>query len=447
MTIYIVKRLLFFIPTLVLISLISFFLMKMAPGDPVLSYMELDGEEVVLDINNSVFKNSYKRYHKTLNLDKPQFYFSLKPSNYPRSFPQIIDNRYDKLYKALLSQHSDNNDAINYIHHLQNIEIYFKENHNPDINHRFKEFLSISSLEKIPTELDKLSQYSDSEHIAPVKSSLQKLILNKKRIVLPSFTWNGIHNQYHYWLESFFGMRPLRSYSDGNPVISKINRSIKWTIAMVIPALLISFLLSIFIGVYQATHPTSSWTKWINGLNYFIFSIPTFWLATLLLIIFGRMSNLWGVGSLIKNDDSILMHISIIILPIIVIILHNMAYISRQMYHSMIKQSKEDYINTAKAKGVTNNTLTWKHQFSNALLPMITMMTAAIPASLSGSVVLELIYNIPGMGRLMYQSILQMDWPVVFGVLVFLSVISLFFMLIGDILYVLINPKIRFGNA
>ena len=124
---YILKRLLFFIPTLILISVISFLLSKMAPGDPALSYLELDGEENLLDPNNSIFKINYTKVYKSLHLDKPSFYFTIMPSNYPDVKPEIIDNRFQQLHDSYLDQHLNHKETLEYLSELMQFEMEIKD--------------------------------------------------------------------------------------------------------------------------------------------------------------------------------------------------------------------------------------------------------------------------------------------------------------------------------
>ena len=134
-----------------------------------------------------------------------------------------------------------------------------------------------------------------------------------------------------------------------------------------------------------------------------------------------------------------------LILPALLLALHSAASGIRIVRNSAFAELKADYFITAKAKGLTNRRILWNHILPNAMLPVITLLVSSFPAALAGSVVLEVIFNIPGMGRLLYDSILFMDWSVVFGILIIMGLLTFIFYLIGDLLYAFLNPKIKYG--
>jgi len=132
------------------------------------------------------------------------------------------------------------------------------------------------------------------------------------------------------------------------------------------------------------------------------------------------------------------------ILPIICLTIGTFAYISRQMRGSMLSVIRQDYIRTAFAKGLSPRKVYWKHAFRNSLLPIITMFSGLLPAMIGGAVIVEYMFNIPGMGRVSYDAVVQRDYPVLFTILMFSAILTMLGNLLADILYSVVDPRISF---
>ena len=135
-----------------------------------------------------------------------------------------------------------------------------------------------------------------------------------------------------------------------------------------------------------------------------------------------------------------------LLLPGLILAFHSAAQGIRIVRNSAVKELKEDYFITGRAKGLNNYQLLKKHIFPNSMLPVVTLLVSGFPSALAGSVVLEVIFNIPGMGRLLYDSIHFMDWNVVFAILMFIGLMTFIFYLLGDLIYAWLNPKIKYGS-
>lgn len=136
-----------------------------------------------------------------------------------------------------------------------------------------------------------------------------------------------------------------------------------------------------------------------------------------------------------------------LILPIICITYPAVAFIARQARGSMLEVLQQEYIKTARAKGLPESKVIWKHAFRNALFPLITLVASVLPAAIAGSVTIEMIYNIPGLGWTMLQSINEQDWPIVFAIMMLGAVLTITGILLSDILYALADPRIKFRKA
>ncbi|MDX1410254.1 MAG: ABC transporter permease, partial [Saprospiraceae bacterium] len=148
------------------------------------------------------------------------------------------------------------------------------------------------------------------------------------------------------------------------------------------------------------------------------------------------LSGLDRLGSLVAH----------LFLPVLCLLLAALAYLTRQMRGAMLSEMGKDYIRMARVKGLSDRAVYWKHAFRNALFPMITLVGAAIPASISGSVIIEVIFNIPGMGRLLYDGILRQDWPVVFTIVLLSALLTVIGYLVSDLLYRIVDPRVRIAH-
>ena len=217
-------------------------------------------------------------------------------------------------------------------------------------------------------------------------------------------------------------------------------------------AILLAYGLSIPLGVWMARHAGSARDQWTTLLLYTLYSIPGFWLGTLLLVflttpeygldIFPSI----GLGDLRPDDsgwDILITRTSHLFLPVFCLTYGSLAYLTRHVRNAMLHELKQDYIRAAWARGLSERQVIWRHAFRNALFPLITLFGAVLPAALAGSVAIEVIFNIPGMGRLTYASIVSQDWPVVYGVLFLAAMLTLAGSLLADLLYSRADPRVR----
>jgi len=257
--------------------------------------------------------------------------------------------------------------------------------------------------------------------------------------------------QYFTWLGRLARLDLGRSFSsDNRPVLDKIKERLPITLSLNLVALLIEFGLAIPIGVLAAVKRDTILDKGITVVVFLGFAVPTFWLALLLMYFFGVKLN-WlpisGLHTLGYESYSWLGRLwdltKHLVLPICVASFGSFAGVSRYMRSAMLQVIGQDYITTARAKGLSERVVIWKHALRNALLPLITLLGFSIPGLIGGSVIFETIFAIPGMGQLFYQGVMSRDYPVVMGILVIGAFLTLLGNLIADISYALADPRIR----
>jgi peptide/nickel transport system permease protein len=259
--------------------------------------------------------------------------------------------------------------------------------------------------------------------------------------------------QYGEWLSRLVHLDFGRSFSpDRRPVWDKIKERIGITISLNVLSLLIILLVAIPIGVVAAVRPHSWFDRGTTLFVFFGFAMPTFWLALLLMMLFGvyldwlPISGLKSLGfrqfTWWQKIQDLAAHIA---LPVLVAAFGGLAGMSRYMRGNMLEVIRQDYITTARAKGLPERTVIFKHALRNALLPVITMLGLSVPGLIGGSVIFESIFAIPGMGQLFYGAVMARDYPLVMGELVIGAFLTLVGNLLADVGYALVDPRIRTG--
>jgi len=260
-----------------------------------------------------------------------------------------------------------------------------------------------------------------------------------------------VHQQYWSWLKKLsHGDLGISFSSDHRPVAAKIMERLPITIILEFLSLIIIIAIAVPIGVLSAVHQDSIFDK-ITGVIVFIgFAVPTFWLALLLMIFFGiHLSWLPISGLRSLNYEYLTPWAQFIdlakhlVLPVFISAFGGLAGLSRYMRANMLEVIRQDYIMTARAKGLSEREVIYKHALRNALLPAITILGLSIPGLIGGSVIFETIFAIPGMGQLFYMSVMARDYPTVMGILLIGAILTLLGNLIADVSYALADPRIR----
>lgn len=257
--------------------------------------------------------------------------------------------------------------------------------------------------------------------------------------------------QYLNWLKRVVKLDFGESFStDRRPVWDKIKEKIPITLIINLLSMLVIFLIAIPVGISSATRQYSLYDKITTVVVFVGFAMPGFWLALLMMMFFGVKLHLLpisGIKSL--NYDSLSFFGKLLdlgkhlIMPVFVSAFGGIAGISRYMRSSMLEVIRQDYITTARAKGLPENRVIYRHALRNALLPIITILGLSVPGLIGGSVIFEQIFSIPGMGRLFWMSVMQRDYPLIMGLLTIGAFLTLLGNMLADLCYALVDPRIR----
>lgn len=262
-----------------------------------------------------------------------------------------------------------------------------------------------------------------------------------------------IYVQYAMWLKRIVTLRFGDSMVDHRPVTDKIADALPITLALNIITIIIIYVISVPLGVFSALHTRSIWDRFVTVILFVLYSLPSFWVASVLIAYLGGGDYLnWFpiVGFVSPGADglrwyqwtgNVAWHL---VLPVVCLTYGGFTFLSRFVRGTMLEVIRQDYITTAKAKGLSGWKVVWKHAFRNTLIPILTLMGTLLPALLGGSVIIEQIFSIPGMGRLGFQSILARDYPVIMAIATIQAFLTLVSLLLADLMYVWADPRITF---
>ncbi|MCF6101339.1 ABC transporter permease [Mesorhizobium muleiense] len=236
------------------------------------------------------------------------------------------------------------------------------------------------------------------------------------------------------------------SFRDGAPVLAVIGRHVPATLLLMGTSTAIAIAIGTWIGIRGATHRYSLFDYMATVGAMVALSIPTFWFGLVGIYIFSLQLGWLPAGNMYTiGDGSVLNYLHHLIMPSIVLSLVHVAIWSRYMRSATLDAIGQDFVKTARAKGLSERRVIMKHVVGNALLPMITLAGVQLPSILTGALVTETVFTWPGMGRLFLDSLGYSDYPVVMGLLMFSAILVILGNLIADIAVAIVDPRIRLG--
>jgi peptide/nickel transport system permease protein len=288
----------------------------------------------------------------------------------------------------------------------------------------------------------------DAERLQNVEKAKQEV---RRRLGLD----RSLPVQYGVWIARIVTGDLGRSFKDGQPVIDKIAERVPLTVTLNALSILITFAIAIPLGIFSAVRTDTVLDRVVTVGLFVLYSLPQFWIGTLIIIFLcaGDFLALFppaGLRSLSHSASwpwyqrlgDYLHHLA---MPLLVTSYGTFAYLSRILRSSMLDVKNQDYIRTARAKGLPERTVILKHVLRNSIIPLVTNVGLLLPALLGGSVIIETIFSLPGLGYLGFQSVLARDYPVVMGLFAMGTALTLIGLLISDIALALCDPRISFS--
>lgn len=259
--------------------------------------------------------------------------------------------------------------------------------------------------------------------------------------------------QYGYWIWDIIRFDFRNSELYGIPVTQVIFQKLPVTIYLNMVSLIIIFLISIPIGLAAAVHHDTWLDRSIGVFLFMLYALFVPWVANILMSLFSvrlgwlplmyMTSDNFSTMTFFQKIGDLLRHT---LLPVTVMSYGSLAFYSRLTRGAVLEVLDQDYINTARAKGLTENIVVYKHALRNALIPFVTILGALLPSMIGGSVIIEKIFNLDGMGNLFFSSVLGRDYNVTMAILTFSAFLTLLGVLISDILYAVVDPRIRYAD-
>ncbi|MBX7109970.1 MAG: ABC transporter permease [Chitinophagales bacterium] len=495
---YLFKRLLLFIPTLIVITLLAFVISVHAPGNPVERLLtSAESGDMSASVTASMQEEKQYWAHR-LGFDLPVFYLTIAPLAWPDTLFKIMDKQENAAAKSLLQQYGNWPAIENYRISVEQLCNTFRqlpgdttlispngknEMYETDRQAAFIAYSlpAASDAKVMPAKLNALEMHCKKYPDSDMRSiRLQQTRLAYETMIASSVSWRNyfpviqfhFENQYHRWMfgdgnwltgeGSTFSKGLIRgdlgmSYVTRMPVSEVISARIGWSLFFTLLSVLLAYLISIPVGIRAAEKPGSFYDRASSIILFVLHSMPAFWLATMLLMLFANTDAFrWFPASGVKPIsgypagagffEKVKLSLPYIVLPLIAYTYSSLAFLSRLTRVSLLETLQQDYIRTARAKGLSEYHVIYKHAFRNALLPVITVFANVFPAAIGGSVILETIFTIPGMGLETYQAIQSQNYPVVIGVLTLTGLLTLTGYLVADILYAFADPRISLSK-
>jgi peptide/nickel transport system permease protein len=263
-----------------------------------------------------------------------------------------------------------------------------------------------------------------------------------------------LYTQYWLWLKDIAQLNFGTSFNpDGLPVLEKISTHLPVTLWMNIIGLILVFIVAIPIGIASARYQNSGFDRAMTVAVFIGFAIPGFWLGLLGMLYFGVEWELLPISGISSYGSEawpfwqrLLDWGHHLILPLTIGLIGSVAGLTRYMRSSMLDVIRQDYITTARAKGLPEHLVIYRHGLRNALMPVVTILGLSIPGLIGGSVITESLFSINGMGKLFYDGVMQRDYPLIMGILTIGAFLTLLGNFLADLAYALVDPRVRVGK-
>jgi peptide/nickel transport system permease protein len=454
---YWIKRWLWTIPIFIILTIVTFFLSRSVPGDPVLSIMNTGSESKMRGSQSEAqFIDTYLRISEKYNYHLPLFYFGIYPYTWAYS-PDIAPEwrRYTEEIKYWTLKYGVDESAVQFVQvQKEFLAPLINNNEGGATLSNLASRLSKSRDPQEVTELLSLLQNNsaiDRDALDKLKVSWNNL--SQKKAVwysyMPILKWHGAQNQYHKWIINFMKGDWGRSIIDGKQSLDKITKALSWSFPLNIIAWILTLLLSTALGVYTAKRSDSFLSKTLEWLLLAITSTPLFWLSSLAVIYLTgvQMGNVFpspgGSRHLMASDglQKVIYSAHFLMLPLICIVLNSIALLSRQLKQMLTIELQKPYVLAALMRGIPEPKVIWRYALPNAMLPLTAYIGRIVPALISGSVIVETIFNIPGIGKLLVQATLGRDWNVVFSLFLLSAILTFAGIYLSDYLLSRISPR------
>ena len=430
---YILRRFFLFVPTFILLLLLTIFLQENMPGDRI--NVRLDSSELRSGENQKTRRSQYNNSAKQMGVGDPVFYLTIAPANHSRS-RRLDDHRFQVAKRSWLTKY-DFRKVDRFYATLTDIMRQL------NVAESSADAILYGQLSRIgeadPEQgITLISEIKDGR-LEPLHDVLEQVISTPVRWNngIPHMKWHGLKNRFHSSAVGLITGNWGLSATDGRPVRQKIGQAIRWTLVISVASLILSMMLAFILGLIASLRDHSLMERLISSTLFGIYAMPLFWIATLMIVFFttpeyGRWFDLFpSVGVIVMDGSqsflgSLMSRGYLLVLPILCLTISSVAYFYQFLLSGNRYEMERPYFVAARAKGLDQRSALLRHSFINATYPVIGLLAVIVPGLISGSLVLEVLFNIPGMGRLMFDSILTQDWNVVTSVVLISGVLTFY---------------------
>jgi peptide/nickel transport system permease protein len=480
---YILRRLLLMIPTFVGISLLLFVVLNFAPGRP-----GKQAGDVAADSRKEGTQESYRIFREQFNLDKPVLFntlFTLQKADIDRAVRMALGGDHVTPRARIRAQQDLEDYGAFAVPHLVALVRDYDARHELRLRDTAVYFLRLAARQPLidPFEphpsaalrAENASIDRENSEIREMRYAFDADEVDKRKVIEAWYSWFASRTQRfeygagqkvriffletrfaRYWsnlLRLDFGV----SLVSREPVMATLVSKLKYSLSLSVVSLILAYLLAIPLGVFSAVKRDTSAERSVTVGLFMLYSLPSFFVATLLLIFFsegsdvpwlrwfptgGFQSREFAELTVFSKLSDVLWHL---VLPIACLTYGSLAALSRYMRSGLLEVLQADYVRTARAKGLPESTVIVKHALRNGLLPILTLLAGLLPAVLGGSVIIEYIFGIPGMGLWTIDSIYQRDYNVIMAVELLTTVLVLIGILLTDLSYAIVDPRIRYS--
>ena len=436
---------------MLLLSLICFALSRATPSDPVARHIVAEGA-VAGQQEPAGYDRLYRRLARRMGYDLPPFYFSVQNASLPDTLHRILPKASRRTVRRLAYRFGDWPRVEAYYTAISSAAATATDD---AVLAAARRLLLNDEPAYVRRQLAQLGELPAARPIVEAYAALTEAPV-RQRVLLPRLVWHGTRNQYHRYLTGVLRGDLGISYTDGRPVREKLAAALPLTVRLNGIALAIVYLLAVPLGLYMAYFAGSAFDRWATLLTFLAFGLPAFWIATLLanFLTTPAFGMDWfpsmGYGTVPPGAPwwkALQIRIHHLALPVFCLVYPSLAYVSRHLRSAAIEQLRQPYVQTAYMKSLTGGQVLWGHVFRNAAFPLVTLLGGLLPALLAGSVLVEQIFNLPGMGRLLFDAATAQDWPVVLALVLVNGSFTVIGLLLADLGYVLLDPRVRLGTV
>lgn len=483
---YLLQRLMLFIPSLIIIALLGFIISENAPGDPLLRLLGDTGEYV--EGRSQIEEQDYRLWAHRLGLDLPAFYLQVLPLSFPDTLHRIFNRREREAARYWMLR-TGNKEAVEY--YRKQLKAVLAMEAMPasdggrmdtlaDIRRMLRQRIRLLLASREAAETDSLLLQLDrlAESHPFLADRLQLLREAQAPLRQTTMRWKSfiptvrfhLPNRFHRWLfgdghwltgrgavntrgvlRGDFGISLVTQRPVGEVIYSRMG----WSLLFSVLSTLLAYLISVPAGVMAAVRRGKTFDHLSSVVLFAMNSMPSFWVGSVLILLFANpavlmlfpASGVMPPGGY-PQDAGLLQRMALtlpyLILPLITYTYSSLAFLSRITRLAMVESLGQDFVRTARAKGLPERLVIYRHAFRNSLLPLITVFSNVFPAAVSGAVVVEMVFSIPGMGLEAAMAVSKQDFPVVIAVFTVSGLFTMLGFLVSDLLYVLADPRIRY---